>query len=189
MTVFLKSNSDAFSLDDIVLNNDKAMLSNIFDILEIDKYFVNGDGIYFNKNYTELDFYKLLFSLVNLKFDLVESSSNITFFIPNNLSKYFSVIEFVEDTDRKDNEVLCISRDEYITLYGEIKGEVFGADDTFRKPRCPYCGGERLSDIYLSNPFKNDYSLLPPGNIVEVKCFNCKQNSFLEGKRVSDFYR
>lgn len=188
MTVFIKSISDVFSLDDIELK-DMSYLSDILEVLKADKYWVNGDGIFFNKNYTSEELYKILFYISSVfKFEVDQIASYISFIVLNNLGKYFRTIDFVEDKERKDDEVLFIGRDEFRNLYGEIKGDFFGADDTFRKPRCPYCGGERLSDVFYTDPYKKDHSLLPPGNKVEVRCFNCKRISVLGGQRAMDFY-
>lgn len=187
MTILFKSISDVFSLEDMELK-DKSDLLDILELLKTDKYWVNGDGIFFNKNYTSDELYKILFYISSVfKFEVDQTASYISFIVLNNLGKYFKTIDFMEDKERKDNEVLVIGRDEFRNLYGEIKGDFFGADDTFRKPRCPYCGGERLSDVFYTNPYKNDYSLLPPGNEVEVRCFNCKKVSILSGQRVMDF--
>ena len=179
MTVFFKSNSDVFSLDDIDLQ-DKSNLSAILEVLKADKYWVNGDGIFFNKNYTLEELYKILFYILSVyRFELDQDISHISFIVSDKLGKYFRSIDFIEDEDRKDNEVLFIGRDEFRNIYGEIKGDFFGTDDTFRKPRCPYCGGERLSDVFYTDPYKNE---------VEVRCFNCKKVSILSGQRVMDFF-
>lgn len=188
MTILFKSISDVFSLDDVELK-DKSDLSDILEVFKTDKYWVNGDGIFFNKNYTSEELYKILFYISSVfRFELDQNTSHISFIVSDKLGKYFRSIDFIEDVGRKDNDVLFIGRDEFRNLYGEIKGDFFGADDTFRKPRCPYCGGERLSDIFYTDPFKNDHSLLSPGSKVEVRCYDCKKISILEGYRAMDFY-
>lgn len=189
MTILIKSISDVFSLKDMELK-DKADLSDILELLKADKYWVNGDGIFFNKNYTSEELYKILFYISSVfRFEIDQTTSYASFIVSDNLGKYFRSIDFIEDEERKDNEVLFIGRDEYNSLYGEIEGDFFEADDTFRKPRCPYCGGERLSDVFYTDPFKNDHSLLPPGSKVEVRCYDCEKISILDGQRVMDFYK
>lgn len=188
MRILFKSISDVFSLEDMELK-DKADLLDILEVLEADKYWINGDGIFFNKNYTSEELYKILFYISSVyRFELDHDTLHYSFIVSDKLGKYIRSIDFIEDEDRKNNDVLFIGRDEFRNLYGEIKGDFFGADDTLRKPRCPYCGGERLSDVFYTDPFKNDHSLLSPDNKVEVRCYDCEKISILEGQRAMDFY-
>ena len=170
MTILFKSISDIFSLEDIELK-DEPELFELLEILGVDKYWVNGDGIFFNRNYPSEELYKILFYISAVyRFELDQDTSYISYIVSNRLGKYFRSIDFIEDEDRNDNDVLYIERNEYNNLYGEIKGKIFGIDN--RKPRCPYCGGEKINKI-LYTDFYNKNKILQSNS--ELKCISCNQ--------------
>lgn len=170
MTVLFKSISDVFSLEDIELK-DESELFEILEVLKADNYWVNGDGIFFNRNYPSEELYKILFYISAVyRFELDQDTPHISYIVSDKLGKYFRSIDFIEDKDRNDNDMLFIERDEYNNLYGEIKGKIFGIDD--RKPRCPYCGGEKLNKV-LYVDFYNKNKVLQSNS--ELKCISCNQ--------------
>ena len=184
MTIIIKNYDDCFDNKTLIKSG---KLNDVFELFETDLYYYNAESIYFNKNYTESKFNKILLNL-SLNYGIFATNENskekLEYEFDTNrkniLSKYFLSIEFVFDKYRKDSNLLIIGRDEYKNMYGSIKGKVFGADDTYRKPRCPFCGGEKLLNVFFLKKLQNDsdYSIVSSSEKVFIRCESC--NEFIE---------